>query len=58
MARFAARRLAAREARRDALLKTEGKENVERQRELFSVAAMLASERRLSRFLFHVRKPD
>jgi cyclopropane fatty-acyl-phospholipid synthase-like methyltransferase len=57
MARFAARRLAAREARREALVKIEGRESVDRQRELFSVAAALSSERRLSRLLFHVRKP-
>lgn len=58
MAKFAAKRLAARDGRRKALVKIEGKESVDRQRELFSVAAKLASERRLSRFLFHVRKPD
>jgi cyclopropane fatty-acyl-phospholipid synthase-like methyltransferase len=57
MARFAARRLAAREAHRKALVEIEGKEEVERQRELFSVAAAVAAERRLSRFLFHARKP-
>jgi ubiquinone/menaquinone biosynthesis C-methylase UbiE len=58
MAKFADRRLAARDARRKALVKIEGKESVDRQHELFSVAASLASERRLSRLLFHVRKPD
>jgi SAM-dependent methyltransferase len=58
MAKFAARRLAARDARRKALVKIEGQESVDRQSELFRVAATLASERRLSRFLFHVRKPD
>jgi SAM-dependent methyltransferase len=58
MARFAARRLAAREARRKALVEIEGKEEVDRQHELFGVAAAVASERRLSRFLFHARKPS
>jgi cyclopropane fatty-acyl-phospholipid synthase-like methyltransferase len=58
MARFAARRLAAREARRKALVEIEGKEEVDRQRELFSVAAAVAAERRLSRLLFHARKPS
>jgi SAM-dependent methyltransferase len=58
MAEFAARRLAAREARRNALAKIEGEKEVERQRELFSVAAAVAAERRLSRFLFHARKPS
>jgi cyclopropane fatty-acyl-phospholipid synthase-like methyltransferase len=57
MARFAAQRLAAREARRKALVKIEGKEEVDRQHELFSVAAAVAAERRLSRLLFHARKP-
>ena len=56
MARFAARRLAAREARRKALVEIEGKEEVDRQHELFGVAAAVAAERRLSRFLFHARK--
>jgi ubiquinone/menaquinone biosynthesis C-methylase UbiE len=56
MARFAARRLAAREARRKALAEIEGKAEVDRQRELFGVAAALAAQRRLSRFVFHVRK--
>jgi 2-polyprenyl-3-methyl-5-hydroxy-6-metoxy-1,4-benzoquinol methylase len=58
MAKFAARRRAARDARREALVKIEGQESVDRQNELFRVAAALASERRLSRFLFHVRKPN
>jgi ubiquinone/menaquinone biosynthesis C-methylase UbiE len=58
LAKFATRRLAAREARREALVRIEGEESFDRARELFSVAAALASERRLSRFLFHVRKPD
>ena len=55
-ARFASR-LAAREARREALLKVEGKLRIERSSELFRVAAKLASERRLSRFLYHARRP-
>jgi SAM-dependent methyltransferase len=57
LARFAARRLAAREAHREALEKIEGKNEVDSQRELFIVAATAAAERRLSRFLFHARKP-
>jgi 2-polyprenyl-3-methyl-5-hydroxy-6-metoxy-1,4-benzoquinol methylase len=57
LARFAASRLAAREARREALLKVEGKLRIERSSELFRVAAKLASERRLSRFLYHARRP-
>jgi len=57
LARFAARRLAAREAYREALEKIEGKDEVDSQRELFIVAAAAAAERRLSRFLFHARKP-
>ena len=57
LARFATRRLAAREAHREALEKIEGKDEVDSQRELFIVAAAAAAERRLSRFLFHARKP-
>src|SRR5262249_48299255 len=56
LARFASRRLAARDAHRKALERIEGKQAVDRQHELLSVAAALAAERRLSRFLFHVRK--
>ena len=56
VAKFASRRLAAREARRKALMEIEGKEAVDRQHELFGVAAAVAAERRLSRFLFHARK--
>jgi len=58
MAKCGARRLAAREARRDGLLEIEGQETFDRYNELFRVAATLAAERRLSRLLFHVRKPD
>jgi hypothetical protein len=58
VAKFASRRLAAREARRRALVEIEGKDEVDRQHELFSVAAAVAAERRLSRFLFHARKPS
>ena len=58
MAKFAARRRAAREARRKALVEIEGEEEVDRQHELFGVAAAVAAERRLSRFLFHARKPS
>ena len=57
MAKFAFRRLAAREARRKALVEIEGKEEVDRQHELFGVAAAVAAEGRLSRFLLHARKP-
>jgi len=57
LARFAARRLAARDAHRQALEKIEGKDEVDSQRELYIVAAAAAAERRLSRFLFHARKP-
>ena len=58
MARFAAKRLTAREARREALVKIEGRERVNSSHELFTVASRLANEARLSRFLFHLRKPD
>ena len=58
LARFAARRLAAREAHREALEKIEGKDEVDNQRELYIVAAATAAERRLSRFLFHARRPS
>ena len=37
-------------------MEIEGKEAVDRQHELFGVAAAVAAERRLSRFLFHARK--
>jgi SAM-dependent methyltransferase len=57
LARFATRRRAAREARRKALVEIEGKREVDRSHELFGVAAAAAVERRLSRFLFHARKP-
>ena len=57
VAKFASRRLAAREARRKALMEIEGKEAVDRQHELFGVAAAVAAERRLSRFLFRLHKP-
>jgi ubiquinone/menaquinone biosynthesis C-methylase UbiE len=50
LAKFAARRLAAREAHWEALEKIEGKDEVDSQRELFIVAAAAAAERRLSRF--------
>ena len=58
LARFATRRRAAREARRKALVEIEGKGEVDRSHELFGVAAAAAAERRLSRFLFHARKPS
>ena len=58
LARFAARRLAAREAHREALEKIEGKDEVDSQRELYIVAAATAAEGRLSRFLFHARRPS
>jgi SAM-dependent methyltransferase len=58
MARFATRRRAAREARRKALVEIEGKGEVDRQHKLFGVAAAVAAERRLSRFLFHAGKPS
>ena len=57
MANLAAQWLAAREARRVELVKIEGEESVDHQAEFLSVAAKLASERRLSRFLFHATKP-
>jgi hypothetical protein len=52
VAKYAARRLTAREARRDALVKIEGEESIDRGNEVFRVAAALASERQLSVFCF------
>jgi ubiquinone/menaquinone biosynthesis C-methylase UbiE len=56
VAKFAAQRLTARAARRETLVKIEGEESVDRWNEVLRVAAELASEKRLSRFLFHARK--
>jgi hypothetical protein len=50
--------VAAREAHREALVRVEGIEKVEREARLLRVAATLASERRLSRFVYHARKSN
>lgn len=56
MADLAERRRKARESRSTLLRKIEGNESYERQQEFFEVAARLARERRLSRFLFIAEK--
>jgi ubiquinone/menaquinone biosynthesis C-methylase UbiE len=58
VAKFAARRLAAREVRREALVKVESIEKVEREARILCIASTLASERRLSRFVYHARKSN
>ena len=57
MTRIAERRGAARAARSAALRKIEGDETYEGQQEFFEVAARLARERRLSRFVYVAEKP-
>jgi len=57
MADLAARRGAARGARSTTLRKIEGDPTYEGQQKFFEVAARIAKERRLSRFLFIVEKP-
>ena len=56
MAQMAERWHAARQARAPDLEKVEGKETFEGQQTFFRVAAMLAGERRLSRFAIHARR--
>lgn len=55
MAQMAERWRAARQKRAEDLRKVEGAETFEGQQEFFTVAARLASERRLSRIAFHAR---
>lgn len=57
MALLAERRRAARAARSDALCEIEGQQTYESQQEFFMVAARLARERRLSRYLYLAEKP-
>jgi len=57
MARLAERRGAARASRAELLRKIEGNDVFEKQQEFFSVAARIATECRLSRFLYVAEKP-
>jgi ubiquinone/menaquinone biosynthesis C-methylase UbiE len=57
MADLAARRGAARAARSKALRTLEGEQTYEGQQKFFEVAARIAGERRLSRFLYIAEKP-
>lgn len=57
MADLAARRGAARASRRAMLRNIEGEETYQRQQDFFEVAARIARERRLSRFLYIAQKP-
>jgi SAM-dependent methyltransferase len=58
MADLAERRRAARASRGALLRDLEGNETYQRQQEFFEVAARIARERRLSRFLYIARKPN
>jgi len=58
MADLAARRGAARASRSAVLRNIEGEETYQRQQDFFEVAARIARERRLSRFLYIARKPS
>jgi SAM-dependent methyltransferase len=58
MAELAARRGAARASRRALLRNIEGEETYQRQQDFFEVAALIARERRLSRFLYIAQKPS
>ena len=58
MADLAERRRAARASRGALLRDLEGNETYQRQQEFFEVAARIARERRLSRFLYIARKPS
>jgi SAM-dependent methyltransferase len=58
MAELAARRGAARASRRALLRNIEGEETYQRQQDFFEVAARIARERRLSRFLYIAQKPS
>jgi ubiquinone/menaquinone biosynthesis C-methylase UbiE len=57
MAKIAHNRGAARAARADDLRRVEGEEIFEKQQRFFEVAARIARERRLSRFLYVAEKP-
>lgn len=54
---FAQRRLAAREARAEALTEIEGKAQYDKLQEFLRVTGLLARERRLSRFVYLAKKP-
>ena len=56
-AQISARWLAARDARRGALVRIEGEKTFEGWQRFLSVVCRLSSERRLSRFVFAARKP-
>jgi len=58
MADLAERRRAARASRSALLRQMEGEETYEKQQEFFEVAARIARERRLSRFLYIAQKPS
>jgi hypothetical protein len=57
MATIAEARRTAREVRRTALCEIEGDREFERQQEFLAVAARLARESRLSRFVYVCKKP-
>jgi ubiquinone/menaquinone biosynthesis C-methylase UbiE len=57
MAEVASRRKAAREARSSGLREIEGDQAYERQQEFFAIAARIAEEGRLSRFVYVAEKP-
>jgi len=57
MAEVAKRRKAAREARSSGLCEIEGAQAYERQQEFFAIAARIAEEGRLSRFVYVAEKP-
>jgi hypothetical protein len=57
MAKLAERRMAARASRDRQLRQIEGDESFQSQQNFFAVAARLARERRLSRFLYVAVKP-
>lgn len=58
MAKIAHNRGAARAARAEALRQIEGEQTFEKQQQFFEVAARIARERRLSRFLYVAEKPN
>lgn len=58
MANLAQRRREARAKRADVLRKIEGEQTFEKQQTFFEVAARIAKERRLSRFLYVAEKPE
>jgi len=58
MSQMAERRRAARDSREEALRKIEGDAGYEQQQKFLEVAARIARERRLSRFLYVAERPD